>query len=328
LGEDELIQATFAPLARGFPGAFGLEDDCALLTPPAGEDLVLTTDAVAAGVHFLPDDAPADIAWKALAVNVSDLAAKGARPIAYLLSVAFPERPGPAWLQELSRGLGEAQAAFGILLAGGDTDRRPGPVSLTVTAIGAVPKGRMVRRATARAGDLLFLSGTVGDSALGLRLRQDPERAQSWGLDEAQVQALVGRYLRPMPRIGLAPLLLTLASAAMDVSDGLVKDCARLARASKVAARLDARRLPLSAAAHVALSHVPDLVRTVVGGGDDYEILAAVPPDRAEAFVSASSAAGFAVTQIGDLGEGTGLGVTGLDGAALALDSEGWDHFR
>ncbi|HYD15208.1 MAG TPA: thiamine-phosphate kinase, partial [Hyphomicrobium sp.] len=138
-GEDELIQTIFAPLASGFPGALGLKDDCAVLTPPAGEDLVLTTDAVATGVHFFPDDDAADIAWKALAVNVSDLTAKGARPLAYLLSISFPDLPERAWLEGFAKGFREAQDAFGIALAGGDTDRRPGPMTATVTAIGAVP---------------------------------------------------------------------------------------------------------------------------------------------------------------------------------------------
>jgi thiamine-monophosphate kinase len=326
-GEDALIQATFAPLAAGFPGSLGLKDDCAVLTPPAGCDLVLTTDAVAAGVHFFPDDAARDIAWKALAVNVSDLAAKGARPIAYLMSLSLPERPEQAWLDDFARGFGEAQAAFALALAGGDTDRRPGPLTVTVTAIGSVPTGRMVRRSTAKAGDALFLSGSLGDSALGLLLRREPGCATAFGLEPADMHWLVGRYLRPEPRLALAPHLLAFASAAMDVSDGLVKDCARLASASGLAASIEGPKLPFSGPARPALGRDPDVFRIAVTGGDDYEILAAIPQERARTFAMAAAANGVAVTEIGRLAAGTGVRVTALDGSSVAFESAGWDHF-
>lgn len=326
-GEDELIQTTFAPLASGFSGALGLTDDCAFLTPPSGEDLVLTTDAVAAGVHFFPDDAARDIAWKALAVNVSDLAAKGARPIAYLLSLSFPDRPARAWLDGFAQGLTEAQAAFGIRLAGGDTDRRPGPLSATVTAIGSVPHGRMVRRSTARAGDVLFLSGTLGDAALGLRLRQNPCEAQAMGLAPADAGALIARYLRPQPRLALAPHLLAFASAAMDVSDGLLKDCGRMARTSSLRAVLEACRLPLSGPARTALGRQASLLEVVLTGGDDYEVLAAVAPERAAEFQASAAASGVAVAEIGRMAEGAGVSVADLDGRPMDVDATGWDHF-
>lgn len=327
MGEDELIRTIFAPLASGYPGALGLEDDAAILTPAPGEDLVLTTDAVAGGVHFFADDNAADIAWKALAVNVSDLAAKAARPLAYLLAISFPSTPDPAWLDGFARGLSEAQDAFSIRLAGGDTDRRPGPVTITVTAIGSVPKGDMVRRATARAGDLLFVSGTIGDSALGLRLRRDQAAAAEMGLDWAEASELVGRYLRPRPRTALASALMAHANAAMDVSDGLVKDAGRLARASGLAAEIEAARVPMSAAASIAVDARPDLFEVVVTGGDDYEILAAVSPDRADAFTAAAEQANERVAVIGRLVSGTGVTVSALDGRQMAFDQTGWEHF-
>lgn len=327
MGEDELIQTIFAPLASSFAGALGLKDDCALLTPPPGRDLVLTTDAVAEGVHFFSDDAAADIAWKALAVNVSDLVAKGAQPLVYLLSLSFPEQPGRAWLDGFAQGLAAAQSAFGITLAGGDTDRRPGPLSITVTAIGSVAGGRMVRRSTARAGDTLFLSGTLGDSALGLVLRGDPARRAAMGLDEAGAQALVGRYLRPTPRLLLAPHLVAYAAAAMDVSDGLIKDCGRLARASGLGASLDAGLVPLSLPARAALTRDPSLIETVLTGGDDYEVLAAVAPAQAADFRTAAAGSGVAVTEIGCLTEGARVVVTGADGRSIEVSREGWDHF-
>ncbi|WP_295554930.1 thiamine-phosphate kinase [uncultured Hyphomicrobium sp.] len=326
-GEDELIQSTFAPLASAFPGALGLKDDCAVLAPPPGQDLVLTTDAVAEGIHFFSDDVAADIGWKALAVNVSDLVAKGAQPLVYLLSLSFPEEPRRAWLDGFAQGLSAAQSAFGIVLAGGDTDRRPGLLSVTVTAIGSVASGRTVRRSTARAGDLLFLSGTLGDGALGLVLRGDPARRAAMGLDEGKAEALVARYLRPKPRVPLAPHLVSYASAAMDVSDGLIKDCGRLARASGLGASLDALRVPLSLPARTALARDFRLIETVLTGGDDYEVLTAVAPDRASDFRAAAAGSGVAVTEIGRLAEGSGVKVFGAGGQPLEIGRSGWDHF-
>lgn len=327
VGEDDLIQSAFAPLASSFAGALGLKDDCAFLTPPDGEDLVLTADAVAAGVHFFPQDDPSDIAWKALAVNVSDLIAKGARPLVYLSVLSFPEKPERAWLDGFSRGLAEAQSAFGLQLAGGDTDCRPGPLSVSVTAIGAVPRGRMVRRATGRAGDVLFVSGTIGDSALGLLLRQDQAKREAMALDEAGASFLLGRYLRPAPPLALAPLLPDFATAAMDVSDGLAKDCGRLAHASSVAAEIDIARLPLSEAARTAVERLPALLETVLAGGDDYQVLGAVEADRADDLVAEAAHCGVAVTPIGRLTAGSGLSILGPHGQSFVLRRAGWDHF-
>ncbi len=326
-GEDDLIQTAFAPLASSFAGALGLKDDCAFLTPPDGHDLILTADAVAAGVHFFPDDDPGDIAWKALAVNVSDLIAKGARPLVYLSVLSFPDKPSPAWLDAFTRALAEAQSAFGLQLAGGDTDRRPGPLSVSVTAIGAVPRGRMVQRATGRAGDVLFVSDTLGDSALGLLLRQDQARRDAMGLNEAGASFLLRRYLRPAPPLALAPLLLDYATAAMDVSDGLAKDCGRLANASGVGAEIDIARLPLSEAVRTAVSRMPALIETVLTGGDDYQVLGAVEAARADDFVAEAAHCGVTVTPIGRLVEGSGLTIFGSDGQTFVPRSSGWDHF-
>jgi thiamine-monophosphate kinase len=327
VGEDDLIQTIFAPLAAGYAGALGLADDAAVLSPAPGEDLVLTTDAVAEGVHFFTDDSPADIAWKALAVNVSDLTAKGARPVAYLMSLSFPDLPERAWLDSLALGLAEAQQAFSIALAGGDTDRRPGPVTVTVTAVGAVPAGRLVRRGSARAGDVLFLSGTIGDSALGLALRSGTLSPEEAGLDATAAAFLVGRYLRPAPPLPLAPLLVSFASAAMDVSDGLIKDCGRLARASGLGAEIDGARLPFSAAATAAIRACPRLFAAAVTGGDDYQVLGTVAPDRAGPLEAAAAAAGVRLAIIGRMVEGRGVVVTGPDGRPIPFATPGWDHF-
>jgi thiamine-monophosphate kinase len=325
--EEALIARYLAPLAAGTPGALGLRDDCATLACPAGEELVLTVDAVAEGVHFLASDSPRDVAWKALAVNVSDLAGKGARPIAYLMALSFPEAPEESWLAEFSSGLEEAQQALGLKLTGGDTDRRPGPLTITITAIGSVPVGRMVQRCAAQAGDRLFVSGTLGDGALGLMLLQRPEFTDAWCLTPDERAHLVRRYRRPEPRLALGEALRACASAAMDISDGLAKDLARMCVASGCGARVEALRLPLSPAARKALAADPSLVAAVVAGGDDYEILAAVPETRAEEFRGRAAAGGLPVTGIGEATPAQGVSIIDSEGKRLPLLRTGWDHF-
>jgi thiamine-monophosphate kinase len=325
IGEEALIEAYFAPLASQ-AGAFGLKDDCAAFTPEPGQDLVLTTDAVAEGVHFLPRDRPQDIAWKALAVNVSDLAAKGAKPVGYLLSLSLPGLPDRGWLEPFTEGLKGAQDAFGIALFGGDTDRRSNaPLSVTIMAFGTVPSGRMVRRGTAQAGDLLYVSGTLGDAALGLQLRSGRVRQQE---RMAEQEWLEGRYLRPQPRTALRDALLSYAHAAMDISDGLAKDLDRLARASGLGAEIDADQVPVSKAAGMVLSQDSELRIIALTGGDDYEILAAVPPSDAGTFEAAAVSAGVPVAPIGRLVTGSGVVVRDAGGAALDVARSGYDHFR
>jgi thiamine-monophosphate kinase len=326
---EEAIIACLAPLARGYPGAFALKDDCALLTPEPGHELVLKTDPIAENVHFLPETAPRDVAWKALAVNVSDLAAKGAMPIGYLLALSFPTAPTAAWIADFVAGLGEAQSLFGCHLLGGDTDRRPGPLAISVTAIGSVPRGQFVPRSGVRSGDVLFVSGTIGDASLGLALIKDPALETAWGLSQAEAAYLRRRYNRPEPRLRLAPALRQHASAAMDVSDGLVKDLERMLRASGVAARLDAGGVPLSPAARKAIAGAPERLAQLITAGDDYEVLAAVPQAKAAEFQAAAAAAGVEVARIGQALAGPPqLSVLGADGHPLALPAQrGWDHF-
>jgi thiamine-monophosphate kinase len=329
-GEEAIVEL-LTPLTEGDPGAFGLKDDCALLTPEPGTELVLKTDPIAEGVHFLPGEAPEDIAWKALAVNVSDLAAKGATPIGYLMALSFPETPSRRWLTAFAAGLMQAQGRFGCHLLGGDTDRRPGPLTVSITAIGSVPQGQMVRRTTAQAGCALLVSGTIGDAALGLALAKDPALAAAWGLSEAEAAHLIGRYRRPQPRLALSPLLRQYAVAAMDLSDGLVKDLDRMLRSSGVAGSLSAVDVPLSAAARKVVASAPDTsdrhLAHLITAGDDYEVLAAVPAARAAEFRSAAAAAAVPVAEIGRLSRGAGLLVEGTGGKPLPLDRTGWDHF-
>jgi thiamine-monophosphate kinase len=297
-GEERLIARYFRPLAK-HPGAFGLLDDAAAIVPPAGCDLVLKTDGLIGGVHFFPDDPADTVAKKALRVNLSDLAAKGARPIGFLLALALPQGIGSAWLEPFARGLGEDAEFFEFPLLGGDTDRTPGPITISIAALGAVFHGKMIRRCGARPGDRVVVTGTIGDAALGILLRRDPTTARQWDLKPAHQDHLKARYLVPEPRNAIVEALRTYATAAMDVSDGLVGDLAKLCRASGVAAEINVESVPLSDAARAVRARDPALHETILTGGDDYEIIATLPAGAVEAFRQAASAAHVMVTEIG-----------------------------
>jgi len=324
-GEDRLIARHFAPLAR-HPGALGLADDAAVLTPPPGCDLVLTTDGIIVGVHVFPED-PADaIARRALRVNLSDIAAKGAKPAGFLLAVALPAQTNDEWLAAFARGLGADAERYDCPLLGGDTDRTQGPLSVSITAFGTLPAGTMVRRSGARPGDVLIVTGTIGDAALGLTLRKD-ERAGA-SLTGAQRGHLLGRYLLPEPRTGLAETLRAHASAALDISDGLAGDLAKLCRASGVTAQIEVGRVPLSDAANALIAAQPALGERALTGGDDYEILAAVPAGNLDALRAGAAAAGIAVSEIGRLTAGNAAPeFIGTDKRPLAFQRPSYSHF-
>lgn len=269
--EDEIIARVFAPIAGA--GALGLKDDAALLDP-SPEPLVVTTDMVVAGVHFFADDPPALIAKKALRVNLSDLAGKGAEPVGFLLSLALPTDWTNEWLEAFAEGLAEDAQAFRAPLIGGDTTATPGPLTISIAALGR--SSRFVPRNGARPGDAIFVSGPIGDAALGLAVRRDGARAA--GLSAKARDDLIRRYLLPIPRLDFAPWLRANAGAAMDISDGLAGDLAKLARASRTSAIVDLPSVPLSEAARAAIAIDPALFETAITGGDDYEILFAATP--------------------------------------------------
>jgi thiamine-monophosphate kinase len=323
--EERLIARYFRPLATS-PGAFGLGDDAAVVTPPPGCDLVLTTDGVIAGVHFFPDDPPGDVARKVLRMNLSDLAAKGAKPVGFLMSIALPPDVDEPWVAAFAKGLGEDAAHYACPLLGGDTDHTPVSLAVSITAFGAVPHGKMVRRSTAKAGDSLVVTGTIGDSALGVLLRKDPALAKHWRLSDAQRDHLLGRYLLPQPRNALADAVLSHASAAMDISDGLAGDLAKLCRASAVAAEIDVARVPLSDAARAAIAAEPARIETALTGGDDYEIVLTLAPEQLGAFRAAAQSAGVAVTELGRVTAGQGVRFL-RDGKALAFARPSYSHF-
>lgn len=326
-GEEAIIQGFLASLAAGYPGAYDLKDDCAAITPTPGHDLVVKTDPVAEGVHFFADDAPEHIGWKALAVNVSDLAAKAAVPRAYLMALSFPVAPTRNWMERFARGLGEAQRAFGMHLIGGDTDRRPGPITVSITVFGEVPTGRMIRRGVAKPGDTIYVSGALGSAAVGLRLRAAPDLAVTWGLPLDATAQLMEAYLRPKPRLALREPLRAAASAAMDLSDGLAKDLDRMCRASGCGAVVHLPILPVIDAVRTAMGADKSVRSDVVAGGDDYEVLAAVSSAKAAAFEAAAARCGVPVTAIGRFT--AGKGVEFLDGhhAPVSFARKGWDHF-
>jgi thiamine-monophosphate kinase len=323
--EERLIARYFRPLATA-PNAFDLGDDAAVLTPPSGCDLVLTTDGVIAGVHFLPADPPQSIARKALRMNLSDLAAKGATPAGFLLSIALPTNIQESWIAAFAEGLGQDIGQYGCPLLGGDTDHTPGPLSVSITAFGTVPHGAMVRRATAKPGDIIAVTGTIGDAALGVLLHRDADLAKRWRLSSRAGDYLEKRYLLPQPRNAVADALRQHASAAMDVSDGLVGDLTKLCRASAVAAEIDVAAVPLSDAARAALSADAKLIERILTGGDDYEIVLTLPEAEFGAFRAAAENAGVSAAKIGRITSGQGVRCL-REGKVVSFAQASYSHF-
>ena len=303
--EDDLIARYFAPLAG--EGGLHLADDAALFRPRAGHEIVLTVDAVVAGVHFFPDDPPDAIAAKALGVNLSDLAAKGAEPAGFLLTLVLPRDWTESWLAQFCAGLGEAAREGGCPLLGGDTVQAGGPLSLSITALGEVPEGRMVRRTSAKPGDVICVTGTIGDAALGLAVQREPVPPWAASLSGEARSFLVERYRRPQPRLALAPGLRDFASAAMDVSDGLAGDLAKMMRGAGLTAVIERDAIPHSDAVAAALRLAPELDDLIVTGGDDYEILCTVSDTNLPALREAAQRVGIRVTPIGRTEPGQGL---------------------
>ena len=322
-GEDSLIARYFKPLATD-PGAFGLADDAAVLKP-SGDDIVVTTDAIVEGVHFLADDPPDTVARKALRVNLSDLAAKGATPAGFVLTLAL-RAADDAWLTPFARGLGSDAGLFDCPLLGGDTVSTPGPVTISITAFGRVPAGKMVRRSGAKPGDRVVVTGTIGDAALGLDILKGGAAAAL--ADTGAKAMLIGRYRVPQPRNALAKVVRDHAHAAIDVSDGLAGDLAKLCGMSGVSAVIDVPGIPLSPATAALLARGTVGIETIVSGGDDYEILCAIPEDGFEAFAQAADQAGVAVTSIGMVVAGSSV-PSFLDGEGrqIALPRLSYSHF-
>ncbi len=321
VGEFERIRRFFAPLAG--PGGLGLLDDAALVDCPAGHRLVVTADAIVAGVHFLPEDPPDLVARKLLRVNLSDLAAMGARPLHYLLTTALPASLGADWVARFAAGLEADQRRFGVDLLGGDSVSTAGPAVLSLTAIGEVAAGREVRRSGAHPGDRIWVSGTIGDAFLGLGVLRGAYRQL---LPEHRA-ALIGRFQIPEPRVELGPLLCRIAHAMIDVSDGLLADLGHICETSRAAAIVELDRLPLSAAAQAIVAAEPDVRARLAAGGDDYELLFTAPAEAAPAVAALSARSGLPITMIGRIEAGEGVRLVDAAGQTVPVEAAGYRHF-
>ncbi|WP_428310189.1 thiamine-phosphate kinase [Hydrocarboniphaga sp.] len=319
MDEFELIRRYFAPLSGAADDVvLGIGDDCALLAPPPGYELAITSDTLISGRHFPEESRAFDVGWKALAVNLSDLAAMGARARWFTLALAVPQAD-ESWLAGFADGLKQLADQAGVHLVGGDTTR--GPLSITITALGIVPAGGALRRSGARAGDRVCVSGTLGDAALALdRWRAgDDSRA-----DDAP--SLRARLDRPTPRLALGEALREIAHAAIDLSDGLAADLSHVLKASGVGAHVYAARLPASTAFD-RLAPAADRARLQLAGGDDYELCLCIAPSQLSEARRRAAALGCALTDIGEIEAGSGLGVVDVHGAPLAVSELGYRHF-
>ena len=325
MDEFDFIATYLAPLAG--PGGLGLKDDAALLKPSAGKDLILTKDTMVEGVHFPVGHYGGDTAEKLLRVNLSDLAAKGARPIGYMLSIAWPKGIDNKYFQGFAAGLRDVQDAFDFKLLGGDTTSIDGPMVVTATLIGEVPIGEMVKRSGANIGDDIWVTGTIGDAYLGLQtilgktLEPQPSAEALWHYQEA--------YYRPEPRLLFRKALRSFANGCADISDGLVADAAHIANASDVGFIIDADKIPLSSHAGAWLSGQRDedaAFKALITAGDDYELVFTAPPENAAQIRQATRALGLRLSKIGIVRSGEGVLVMS-DGVPMSFDTTGHKHF-
>ncbi|HEC90227.1 MAG TPA: thiamine-phosphate kinase [Alphaproteobacteria bacterium] len=324
VGEFAIIERYFAPLAKGEPGAFGLADDAAVLQ--FAKPAVITTDTLVAGVHFITDAPPGTVAAKSLRVNLSDLAAMGATPRAYTMSLTFGEIPDETWVRDFAAGLARDQETFAVTLIGGDT-LKGCELSITITAFGEASPAGLLRRSGAKSGDRVWVSGTIGDGVLGLRAAAGelPE------LPEKSRNELINRYLIPEPRLALGRRLVGLAGACIDVSDGLIADLGHICRASGLSAIVEAKKVPLGEAARLVLDGNADIMEEVLGGGDDYELLFSAPVEADAAIGALAEELSLPLSPIGMLGESTPRGgsVRVVDGKGLEIApaKTGYRHF-
>lgn len=327
LTEFELIETLLCPLADKAPGAFALTDDAALLPElAAGEAYVVTKDALSVGTHMLPDDPPGDMARKALRVNLSDLAAMGARPVGCFMALCLGQDTDDWFLKDFIAGLADDIAEFGVPLMGGDIIRHSGAFTVSLTAFGAVQRDKVLRRNGARAGDSLWVSGTIGDGALGLKAL----RGEFASLSQGHCDALAQRYRIPQPRVALGASLAGLAAvhvhACIDISDGLVADIGHICETSGVGCRIEAPAVPVSEPAQAALTAEPDLIKTVLTGGDDYELAFAVAPEDDSEIATLEGRHHVALQRIGIFEAGAEVKVVDAQGDTISFSRSGYRH--
>jgi len=318
--EFEMIRDYFRPLTMDRAEAGGLLDDAAILNVPRDFDLVMSSDTLNGGVHFLENETPANIAHKCLRVNLSDMAAMGAKPYCYQLNLAFSKMPDKAWAKEFTDALLADNNEFGVFCSGGDTTVVEGPMLVSMTITGLVPSGRAVKRFGAKAGDLVVVTGNIGDAAVGVKVKlgilelDDPE-------------AFLLACDRPMPRTPISEAIHTYANAGIDISDGMIADLSHIADVSGVAARIDADKIPFSYAARNLLKQNIVTLEDLVTGGDDYEIAMAIPPQNVDAFIAEASKRGVDAHVIGVFEDGEGVHVLDASGAPIEFSKKGWTHF-
>lgn len=320
MDEFELIARYFSHLGAARADVpLGVGDDAALLRVPQDAELAASVDTLVAGRHFPEKSHARSIGHRAMAVNLSDLAAMGARPAWAMLALTLP-RADPDWLEGFARGLDELARTHGVALVGGDTTA--GPLAVTVQIMGHVPRGAALRRAGGREGDVLAVSGTIGDAGAGLALVMGALETH----DAAASTELLRRFEYPTPRVELGMAARGIASAAMDVSDGIAGDLVKLAAASGLKAQVDVDRLPLSRAL-VSVAGMERARDFALGGGDDYELLFSIPPDRFDTLAAAAAELNLTLTAIGELRRGNGVRWA-LEGRPYVPAAQGYSHFR
>ncbi|WP_373235902.1 thiamine-phosphate kinase [Cohaesibacter celericrescens] len=323
-GESALIAHYFAPLCDP-DASFGLTDDAAFLTVPDGQQLVLTKDMLVADVHFFANDRPELIARKALRVNLSDLAAKGASPLGYMLGLGLPADWSEDWLSAFCEGLKQDQGEFSFPLIGGDTVKTAERLTLSITALGTVKAGKPILRRNAQPGDDVYVSGTIGDGALGLLARRGTLNKLT---TSKQSDYLVDRFLLPRPRTDLSPLICHFASASMDISDGLLGDAAKMAMAAGVSITLMLKDIPLSDAGNMLVQRQPNLMHTALSGGDDYELLFCAPRMHREAIMQTAQTFKTPITCVGAVEVGEGVNLFDRENNCLVAGQNGaYEHF-
>ncbi len=316
LGEFDIIKRFFAPLCG--PEALELIDDAALIRPPVGYDMVVTTDTLIEGVHFRPQDPVDLIAHKALAVSVSDCVAKSAKPAHYFLSLSLPDGICDQWLAEFSSGLSSAQTLFGCSLSGGDTTKSSGHVVITITLVGFVRAGDMVKRNGAQPGDNVYVTGTLGDAAFGLWCLQQ---------DDHRFPGLVAAYQKPLPPEQFGIHLASFANSSADISDGLIADCGHIADAARVLMELEQKKLPISQQA-IDLMGATQLDENMIwGGGDDYQIVFTARPSQHNSILDLATRTNTRVTSIGTVKTGSGVHLLDSEGEIVQVTSGGYTHF-
>ena len=321
--EFDLIERLFSPLTSSHPGAENLKDDCSTLSISSGCEALYSVDTLVEGIHFFSADPAESVAKKMLRVSLSDIAASGGSPRGYLIALSLPKDVSLEWLEGFSKGLADDQKKFNVVLLGGDTTSTSGPLTLSLTAIGEVPIGQAVRRSKIEVGDDIYVTGTIGDSALALRLINEIGRKEA----SRRYPKLLERYILPQPRVTLGPLLIGLATSCIDISDGLCADLNQICKASNVSAEIRQAAIPLSLIAEKLVKNNQNHWQVVLGGGDDYELLFTANQSKRKVIKKLGDQVNIPFSRLGSIKTGEGVFVLNELGDLVLVDVPGWKHF-